>query len=178
MGALIERVRRDPQGALAWVIATGFGTGLSPVAPGTVGSLAAAALYYFSPLDAELVTKLPSGHSVPAPAILIIAASYFVGVCATEKLASPEDPDPGRVVWDEFVGMWVTCLFLPKDVAWLAVAFVAFRLLDVIKPFPIRRLERFPGGWGIMADDLLAGVYGAVLCNGFVWALAYYSSKA
>ena len=173
---LIDRIRRDPLRALAWVIATGFGTGLSPVAPGTVGSLAAAALYYFSPLDAGSLTYLDD--PVLLVFCVVVGVSFFVGIWAANAVSSPEDPDPGCVVWDEFVGMWVTCLFLPKDLAWLAVAFVAFRLLDVIKPFPIRRLERFPGGWGIMADDLLAGVYGAVLCNGFVWALAYYSSKA
>ena len=172
---LIERIRRDPLRALAWVIATGFGTGLSPVAPGTVGSLAAAVLYYLSPLDAGSLTYLDD------PALLVfctvVGVSFFVGIWAANAVSSPDSPDPHHVVWDEFVGMWVTCLFLPKDLAWLAVAFVVFRLLDVIKPFPIRRLERLHGGLGIMADDLLAGVYGAVLCNAllaFLWYTAFY----
>lgn len=172
---LIERTRRAPLRALAWVIATGFGTGLSPVAPGTVGSLAAAVLYYFSPLDAGSLTYLDD------PALLVfctvVGVSFFVGIWAANAVSSPDSPDPHHVVWDEFVGMWVTCLFLPKDLAWLAVAFVVFRLLDVIKPFPIRRLERLHGGLGIMADDLLAGVYGAVLCNALLallWYTAFY----
>ncbi len=166
---MINRLARNPLQTLAWLIATGFGTGLSPVAPGTVGSLAAVVLYYFSPLEAELLQDRGSSFGDIALFLLVVAVSYYVGVWAAEKVASPEDPDPHRIVWDEFVGMWVTCLFLPKALVWLAMAFVVFRLLDVIKPFLIRRLERLPGGQGIMADDLLAGIYGAILCNAFYW---------
>ena len=85
---------------------------------------------------------------------------------ATGSLISPSDEDPSRAVWDEFVGMWATCLLLPKEAAWMAAAFLCFRVLDIVKPWPIRRLARLPGGLGIMADDLLAGFYGAALLNG------------
>ena len=61
--------------------------------------------------------------------------------------------------------MWLTCLFLPKTLPWLAAAFVLFRVLDVVKPWPIRWYERLPGGYGIMADDVAAGVIGAALLN-------------
>ena len=154
---------RKPLGALAWLIATGFGSGLSPIAPGTVGSLVAVVLYYFSPLDAGSLWYLDDPDLLVF--LLLIAVSFFAGIWAANGISSPSDPDPGRIVWDEFVGMWVTCLLLPKHVMILAIAFVAFRFFDVVKPFPIRRLERLPGGLGIMADDLLAGVYGAALCN-------------
>ncbi len=154
---------RKPLGALAWLIATGFGSGLSPIAPGTVGSLVAVVLYYFSPLDAGSLWHLDDPDLLVF--LLLIAVSFFAGIWACGVISSPSDPDPGRIVWDEFVGMWVTCLLLPKDAFFLAMAFVAFRIFDVVKPFPIRRLERLPGGLGIMADDLLAGVYGAALCN-------------
>ena len=80
-------------------------------------------------------------------------------------LVTKEDPDPKLAVWDEFIGMWVTCLFLPKELPWLAAAFICFRVLDVLKPWPIRRFERLPGGWGIMADDLAAGIAGAAALN-------------
>ena len=160
---MIEQLRRNPLRALAWVIATGFGTGLSPVAPGTVGSLAAAALYYYSPLNAGSLTYLD------APALVVfcvvVGVSFFVGIWAANAVSSPDSPDPHHIVWDEFVGMWVTCLFLPKGYFFLGMAFIAFRLFDVVKPFPIRRLERLPAGLGIMADDILAGIYGAILCN-------------
>ena len=154
---------RKPLNALAWLIATGFGSGLSPIAPGTVGSLVAVVLYYFSPLDAGSLWHLDDPDLLVF--LLLIAVSFFAGIWAANGISSPSDPDPGRIVWDEFVGMWVTCLLLPKHVMILAIAFAAFRFFDVVKPFPIRRLERLPGGLGIMADDLLAGIYGAVLCN-------------
>ena len=154
---------RKPLGALAWLIATGFGSGLSPIAPGTVGSLVAVVLYYLSPLDAGSLWHLDDPDLLVF--LLLIAGSFFVGIWACGVISSPSDPDPRRIVWDEFVGMWVTCLLLPKDAFFLAMAFVAFRIFDVVKPFPIRRLERLPGGLGIMVDDLLAGVYGAALCN-------------
>ena len=196
IGALIERLRRSPLRALAWVIATGFGTGLSPVAPRTVGSLAAVVLYYFSPLDAGLLRDRGDSFGDIALFLLVVAVSYYLGVWAANRVVSPDDPDPRYVVWDEFVGMWVTCLFLPKarscggyldnpfavpicffqpiDFSWLAIAFIVFRLLHKIKPFPMRYLEGLPGGQGIMADDVMAAVYGAVICNAFyLWIVLH-----
>ena len=139
---------------LAWVIGTGLGSGLFPLAPATAGSLLALAIYYFLPIF---------GNSLAL--YLMISIGFLVGVWATGTLITPADPDPPRAVWDEFVGMWVTCLLLPKEVLWLAAAFVCFRILDVTKPWPARRMEGLPGGLGIMADDLMVGVYGAILLN-------------
>ena len=146
------------------LIALGFGTGLSPVAPGTAGSLAAVAIYY---LVARYLAPGASGGADAAFYLLAgaILAGAPLGVWATGLLVTPEEPDPGRAVWDEFVGMWITCLLLPPNVLWLAAAFVCFRIFDVLKPWPGRRLERLPGGWGIMADDVAAGLYGAILLN-------------
>ena len=160
---MLSQVFRKTVRTLSLLIATGFGCGLSPIAPGTVGSLVAVVLYYFSPLDASLLWN-PRGPDLLV-FLLILAVSFFVGVWVAHGISSPSDPDPRGFVWDEFVGMWVTCLLPDKHVIILAMAFVAFRFFDVVKPFPIRRLERLPGGLGIMADDLLAGIYGAVLCN-------------
>ena len=78
-------------------------------------------------------------------------------------MSIPADPDPKRAVWDEFIGMWATCILLPKTLPWMAAAFICFRILDIWKPWPIRRLERFHGGLGIMSDDLVAGVLGAMI---------------
>jgi phosphatidylglycerophosphatase A len=140
--------------ALGWLIGTGFGSGLSPVAPGTVGSLVAVVIYYFLPLQGD------------SPALfLLIGVGFLVGVWATGTLSTPQAHDPGKAVWDEFVGVWATCLLLPKEALWLAAAFVLFRVLDVLKPWPARRLESLPGGWGIMADDLMVALYGAVALN-------------
>ena len=137
-----------------WLLGTALGLGLFPVAPATLASLAAVAVYYPLPIDGD------------SPAFFaLIAASMVIGPWACDSLTGPNDPDPKRAVWDEVVGMWLTCLFLPKTLPWLAAAFLVFRALDVLKPWPIRSYERLPGGWGIMADDVAAGVIGACLLN-------------
>lgn len=141
---------------------TGLGSGLAPVAPGSVGSLVALVAYRFLPI---------SGDS--AALYALVGAGFLVGVAATGSLSSAADPDPRRAVWDEFVGMWATCLWLPKAIPWLAAAFFCFRALDIMKPWPARRLERLPGGLGIMADDLVVGLYGAGLLNAL--RLAFFS---
>ena len=147
---------------LGWIIGTGFGSGLAPLAPGTAGSLLALLIYSFSPADEDSVALFA-----------LIGVGFFVGIWSTGTLISSSESDPRRAVFDEFVGVWVTCLFLPKTVWWLAAAFFCFRVLDVAKPWPIRRLERLHGGLGIMADDLLAGIYGAALLNGL--RLAFFT---
>ncbi|PKB67244.1 MAG: hypothetical protein BZY81_05100 [SAR202 cluster bacterium Io17-Chloro-G4] len=140
---------------LGWLIGTGLGSGLAPLAPGTVGSLVAILIYSFAPIDEDSVALYG-----------LIGVGFIVGIWATGTLITTSNPDPGRAVFDEFVGVWVTCLFLPKSVEWMAAAFFCFRVLDVAKPWPIRRLERLHGGLGVMSDDLLAGAYGAALLNG------------
>ncbi len=143
--------------ALGRFIGIGFGTGLSPVAPGTAGSLAAVVLYYLLPL--------PDPAAERYLLVGLIAVGFPLGVWATGLLVTAQEPDPGRAVWDEFVGMWTTCLLLPRDELGLAAAFLCFRFFDIVKPWPARRLERLHGGWGIMADDLAAGIYGTILLN-------------
>ena len=140
---------------LAWLIGAGFGSGLVPLAPATAGALLALLVYVFAPI-AEDSTALYS----------LIGAGFVLGVWATGRLVSPTEHDPQKAVWDEFVGMWTTCLFLPKTAPWMVAAFFCFRAMDIGKPWPIRRLEKLPGGLGIMADDLLAGLCGAGLLNG------------
>ena len=153
--SMLGPVKPDTMGSLAWLLATGLGSGLAPVAPATVGSLVALVVYFFIPVSEESLGLF-----------LLIGLGFITGVWATGRLSDSSEPDPGRAVWDEFVGMWATCLLLPKTLPWMAAAFVSFRVLDVLKPWPIRRLELLPGGWGIMADDLAAGLLGAVLLNG------------
>jgi hypothetical protein len=78
---------------------------------------------------------------------------------------SVHGPDPSIVVIDEIVGMWVSLLFLPASLPLSVAAFVAFRILDVVKPEPARWLERLPDGWGIMLDDVAAGIYANIACR-------------
>ena len=139
---------------MGWLFGTALGLGLFPIAPATLASLVAVAVYYPLPMDGD------------SPAfIALIAASLAIGPWACGSLTTDNDPDPKRAVWDEVAGVWLTCLFLPKTLPWLAAAFIVFRVLDVLKPWPIRRFERLPGGWGIMADDAAAGIAGAALLN-------------
>ena len=144
-----------------WLVGTAAGVGLFPVAPATAASLVAVVAYWALPISGD------------SPAFLgLVAASLLVGPWACGSLASGADPDPKRAVWDEVAGMWLTCLFLPKTLPWLAAAFLLFRVLDVLKPWPIRQYERLPGGYGIMADDVAAGVLGASVLN-LVYRLAW-----
>ena len=139
---------------LAWFIGTGSGVGLAPVAPGTFGTAAALLIYYVLPV--------PSGSPIFLSIILI---GLVVGIWATGILSTDNNPDPGKVVWDEYVGFWITCFLLPKTWGWLILAFFIFRILDILKPWPIRRVESLPKGWGIMLDDVLAGIYGNLCIN-------------
>ena len=138
---------------LAKLLATFFGLGLAPVLPGTVASAAATLLFVF----------LLRGLSGPLYALLVVLL-FFAGV-AVSKIAADElgRPDPGRVVVDEVCGQLVALAFLPPGWGPAGLAFVLFRFFDIIKPWPIRRLERLPGGWGIMADDVGAGLAAAAL---------------
>ena len=139
---------------IAWLIGTGAGVGLVPVAPGTFGTAAALLIYYVLPV--------PSASPI---FLSIILLGLIIGIWATGILSTDNDPDPGKVVWDEYVGLWITCFLLPKTWEWLIPAFFIFRILDILKPWPIRRIESLPKGWGIMLDDVLAAIYANLAIN-------------
>jgi len=145
-------MRRGPLSTLATVIATGFGSGYSPVAPGTAGSLVGLALFW-------AVHQLPLAGQVAATVLM-----FAIGVAAASHVARNLGvEDPGLVVADEVAGMWVSLLGLPLTGVTAVAGFVAFRVFDVFKPYPARDLERLPGGWGIMCDDVMAGIYANLL---------------
>ena len=156
---------------IAWFIGSGFGCGLSPLAPGSVGSLGAVVILFL------LSFALPaSGFSWQQSALAAVLSllGFVVGISATGRMSTPQNPDPGSATWDEFVGMWLTCVFVPlSSPVWLAGAFVVFRAFDVLKPWPCRRLESLPAGWGIMLDDVGAGTWGALvmLAGVLLWRL-------
>jgi phosphatidylglycerophosphatase A len=141
--------------AVARAIATSFGCGYSPVAPGTSGSLAAIAIAL------ALHVWLGWGRE----AFVILAALLLIpGIWAADVVAKLEGrEDPGLVVVDEVIGQWITLAGAStlNWKSWLA-ALALFRLLDVWKPPPARQLENLPGGLGIVADDVMAGLYGAL----------------
>jgi phosphatidylglycerophosphatase A len=146
-----------------WIV-TFFGSGLSPLAPGTAGSLATAAIFYginlSDPPRWAWQTFLLAGLVVAC--ILMVA----LGPWAVAHFGR-EDPQP--VVLDEVAGMCLTTLLLPMrgphGIVTVLAALAAFRLFDVTKPPPARQLERLPAGWGILCDDLAAAVYANALCQ-------------
>lgn len=135
---------------VAMAIATGGGCGYAPIAPGTWGSLPGLAI-------AWLLASWAGGWAVAAGA----AVFAVVGIWAAGRAAELSDSkDPRHVVVDEIAGQLVTLAFVPLTPRVLILGFLLFRVLDVWKPWPADRLENLPGGSGIMADDLMAGLYG------------------
>ena len=131
---------------------TGLMIGKIPVAPGTFGTAAGIPLC------------LLAAAAGPLPAAVLIAIFILVAVWIADRAAKVlQAKDPGCIVIDEMAGILVTFWGLPTDAIMLAAGFVLFRILDIAKPFPIRRLERLPGGIGVVADDVAAGVMGNVL---------------
>ena len=122
--------------------------GYAPIAPGTIGSLAAALAFLFLP------TYLPTFWFLSGLTFLFVIAVWSAG-----QMADSRHADPSEVIIDEVVGMAVTVAFLPLTVHAIGTGFVLFRILDVVKPFPARQAEKLPGGWGIVMDDVIAGIY-------------------
>ena len=140
----------------AKVLATWFGCGLFPYGPGTVGSLGAL-------LPAFLAARYLGWNGFQVALCSIVL--FFPAVWASEACARDKSlKDPGFVVVDEVVGQWITLAGADRlDWKALLAAFVLFRFFDILKPFGARRLEKLPGGLGIVADDALAGLYAAVV---------------
>jgi phosphatidylglycerophosphatase A len=124
-----------------------FGIGYLPLAPGTFGSLAAALLYLYVP------TMASPGFLVP-----LIVVTSALGVWAGGVMEAEYGEDPSSTVIDELAGQWVALVALPVSPVAVLLSFLFFRAYDISKPGPVDHLQRLPGGWGIMADDLLAGL--------------------
>jgi phosphatidylglycerophosphatase A len=137
---------------LSYILATGFGSGYAPLAPGTAGSLLALLVYIPLPLT-------------PWWWLIIIIVTTLVGIKTGTYVEKQTQKDPGIVVIDEMAGQWVSLLFLPRAIPVFVAAFFLFRMLDIIKPFPANSSQKLKGGLGIMLDDLIAGVY----TNMIVW---------
>ncbi len=139
----------------AFAVATFFGAGYLKPGPGTWGSIAAALLWiatawWFHLSQSSMAAVLATG----------IGLTIVLGVpAATIVERESGRTDPGFVVIDEVAGQWIALLFCPTDWAHGLIALILFRLFDITKPFPVRRLERLPGGWGIVFDDVAAGLY-------------------
>ena len=135
------------------LLSLGFGSGLSPFAPGTCGTLVAIPLYL-------LLAQLPLWYYLAAVALAFAIGVYLCGYTSTAL----GEHDHSGIVWDEFVGLWITMIAVPATWQWILAAFVLFRLFDIVKPWPVKIAdEKMKGGFGIMFDDVLAGLY-ALAC--------------
>jgi phosphatidylglycerophosphatase A len=154
---LSPRLLRDP----VHLLALGFGTGLSPRAPGTAGTLIGVAL---DPLLRLLSMEL----RVLAVALMFAAGVWICGESA-RRLGAHDHPG---IVWDEIVGYLAMMLVIPAGWGWALAGFVAFRFFDILKPWPIRQLDHgVGGGLGIMVDDVMAAIWGALVLLAIKFAL-------
>ncbi|MFP6805984.1 MAG: phosphatidylglycerophosphatase A [Pseudomonadales bacterium] len=149
MGVEVKRVFTHP----LYFLALGFGSGLSKKAPGTMGTLVAVPLYL-------LIANLgPVLYSLVV--LLALIAGIFICDWVARDMAVK---DPGAIVWDEFVGLWIALFMLPEGWYWLLVGFLLFRFFDILKPWPVSYLDReLAGGMGIMMDDVAAGIYSLII---------------
>ena len=145
----------------AHLIAFGFGSGLAPKAPGTVGTLLGLPLFW---LIATLAPDLPNQ-------IALIVATFILGVWACGRTGRALDvTDHGGMVWDEIVAFALVLLFTPAGWIWMSLAFALFRLFDILKPWPIRLADtHMKNGFGVMFDDLLAAGYAIAALKGLQW---------
>lgn len=133
---------------MVWVAAVGP-CGFVPVAPGTAGSVAGLAIFW----------ALRSAGSLWVEGAALAVICLVGAVVATRTEACYERTDPGVIVIDEVAGVLVTLFALPVGLWGTLLGFLLFRLFDITKPFPVRQAERIPAGWGVMADDIVAGLY-------------------
>ena len=154
---MARKVMTDPVNFLAF----GFGTGLAPIAPGTFGSLPGVLLFWLT-MDFGLYVQLG------VAAALVVSGVWICGESARRIGVH----DYGGIVWDEIAGMYITLLAAPISLVGWVLAFVLFRIADIVKPWPIRDLDhRIEGGLGIMLDDLVAALYAALLLGLYRWLM-------
>jgi phosphatidylglycerophosphatase A len=144
-----------PKCRWAWTVATFFGAGFGKPGPGTWGSVGAVLLW------AVAAWALPAGSGTLLLWLLCgILVATAIGVPASTIVARESGrKDPQFVVIDEVVGQWIALIACPRDWAHALIALVLFRLFDITKPWPVRKLEDLPEGWGIVFDDVAAGLY-------------------
>jgi phosphatidylglycerophosphatase A len=133
---------------LILLLASGLGAGFSPFAPGTAGTLVA--------IPIEL---LLSPIRSPVYELTLLTFFFFSSWIAERAQNHWQKKDDQRIVIDEIMGYFLTMLWIPKTILFISVGFFLFRLLDIVKPFPCRQLEKVRGGFGVVLDDVFAGIY-------------------
>jgi phosphatidylglycerophosphatase A len=150
----------------AWAVATFFGVGFLKPGPGTWGSVAAVLLWaaaIFMPAQRAIAPGAGTVVSI-LPLLIAIILAIALGIPAATRVARESGrEDPSYVVIDEVAGQWLTLIVCRPNLTHALAALALFRLFDITKPWPIRKLEALPGGWGIMLDDLAAGFFGLIV---------------
>lgn len=135
-----------------YLFATGFGVGYLPRIPGTYGSILGVILFM-------LLTSV----SFQVKALVLLLMFFFGAMAAVKIETNSGTKDNQIIVIDEIVGVWVTLLIAPEGVEWILASLILFRIIDISKPYPIRKLESLKNGYGVMLDDILAGVFAGII---------------
>lgn len=141
---------------------SGFYTGFSPIVSGTVGSLAAIAIY--------LIPGFENLYVIVPAALIFFVYGVFVG----DKFEIQYGKDPSECTIDEIVGTWISLIGLPKTIWIVIITFVIWRILDIVKPPPARNIEKIKGGLGIMLDDVISGIYTLFIMHLVVYLLGTF----
>ena len=136
------------------LISTCLGIGYIGKGAGTIAAIATCIVWYFA---------LAGGFPPLYPSLIITLVITLLGVWSSDVVSKLWGDDPARVVIDEAAGMCISLLFLPANLKYIAAALILFRFFDIVKPLYIKRFEKLPGGWGIMLDDVAAGIYANLL---------------
>lgn len=146
---------------LSRLLATGLYTGYFPIAPGTVGSALGLLILFIFPGFQDFFL------------LIGLVLLFFIGVWAATEVEKKEGRDASIINIDEIVGMWISIIFLPDGLQWywLVIAFFVFRIFDIIKPPPVNASQKIPRGWGVMIDDVLAGLYTNLLLRIVIYFL-------
>lgn len=151
------------------ILATGFGSGFWPWGPGTAGSVLAAILWcaYAIPISTRSgAMVMPDNALVQIVTMLLVVVFTILSIAPINRLEKVWGEDPSKVVVDEMVGIWITLLAVPQEWEWwhVILALLLFRFFDIVKPLGVRWIDNnVKGGWGVMLDDILAGIYGAIV---------------
>ncbi|MFA3781993.1 phosphatidylglycerophosphatase A [Melioribacteraceae bacterium 4301-Me] len=133
------------------IIGSVFFTGYFPWATGTFASFIALCFY------------LIPGFENPTLLLILISVLIVFGIGLAEKFEKSYGKDPKEFTLDELIGTWISFLFLPKSIFLIVPAFLIWRIMDIIKPFPIRKIEKLRGGWGVVLDDVVAAFYSFII---------------
>jgi len=140
---------------------TTLGIGYIPKGSGTVAAVFCCDCWFFA---------FGGGHAPPLwPSVIVTILVTLIGVWSSSVVEKTWGKDPSRVVIDEVAGMCISLLFIPVKLKYMIPALILFRFFDIVKPLYVRKMENLPGGWGIMMDDVLSGVYTNILVYSVVW---------